>query len=175
MRSSRWTPPGGVGSSRPQRAARIVRLLHKPARERRGYVAGLLVSTLTLLVLGLAVLLQSPTRQFAADRLPAQISTASSVADRIAESAPPPLAESTQPAAEHKPVPPTTASVDTMHAEESTRVKPEGPTLSASSRDRGGSVQRARPNSPKATSSYHRYPRAAARMFEVPWLPSTYE
>lgn len=200
MRSSSWTPPRGsfscadedctvdanllvalngrcghVGPSRPQRAARIVRLVRKPTCERRGYIAGLFVSTLTLAVLGLAVLFQTATRQFVAEPVPAQISTANPIADRTVESASLPLAEPTQTAVENKPEPPVTASVNTDHSEDITEAKPERPALPASSRDRGASIQRGRSNSPRATSSYHRYPRAAAKMFEVPWLPSNYE
>jgi hypothetical protein len=169
---------GHVGRSRPQRAARIVRLVHKPTCERRGYggyIAGLFVSTLTLAVLGLAVLFQTATRQFAAEPVPAQMSTANPIADRTVESASLPLAEPTQTAAENKPESPVTASVNTDNSEDITGVKPERPALHVSSRDRGASIQRGRSNSPRATSSYHRYPRAAAKMFEVPWLPSNYD
>jgi hypothetical protein len=203
MRNSSWTPPRGsfscadkeytvdasllvalngrcghVRPSRPQRAARIVRLVHKPTCERRGYrgyIAGLFVSTLTLAVLGLAVLFQTATRQLSAEPVPTQISTANPNADRAVESALLPLAEPAQAAAENAPEPPVTASVSTDHSEDVTGVKPERPALPASSRNRGVSIQRGRSSSPRATSSYHRYPRAAAKMFEVPWLPSSYE
>jgi hypothetical protein len=151
-------------------------LVHKPTCERRGYrgyIAGLLVSTLTLAVLGLAVLFQTATRQFAAEPVPAQISTTNPVVDRTVQSTSLPLAEPTQ-TSENKPEPPAKASVNSDQ-EDITGVKPERPALSVSSRDRGASIQRGRSNSPRATSSYHRYPRAAAKMFEVPWLPSNYE
>jgi hypothetical protein len=100
---------GHVGPSRPQRAARIVRLVHKPTcelRGYRGYIAGLFVSTLTLAVLGLAVLFQTATRQFAAEPVPAQISTANPIVDRTVQSASLPLADPTQTAAENRPEPP---------------------------------------------------------------------
>jgi hypothetical protein len=173
-------PCGHVGTSRPQRAARIVRSVPKPTCERRGYrqyrgyIAGLFVSTLTLAVLGLAVLFQTATRQFAADPVPAQISTANPIADRTVESPSLPLAEPTQAAADSTPESPVTASVNTDHSEV-TGVKPGRSALSATSRDRGVSIQRGRSHSPTASSSYHRYPRAAAKMFEVPWLPSNYD
>jgi hypothetical protein len=165
---------GHVGRSRPQRAARIVRLVHKPTCERRGYggyIAGLFVSTLTLAVLGLAVL-STTTSRFAAVPVPAKISTAIPIVDRSVESALLPLAA--QAAAENAPEPPVTASVNTDHSEDIIG-KPGRPALPVSSRNRGASIQRGRSNSPRATSSYHQYPRAAAKMFEVPWLPSNYE
>ena len=117
-------PCGHVGTSRPQRAARIVRSVPKPTCERRGYrqyrgyIAGLFVSTLTLAVLGLAVLFQTATRQFAADPVPAKISTANPIADRTVESPSLPLAEPTQAAADSTPKSPVTASVNTDHSED---------------------------------------------------------
>jgi hypothetical protein len=148
-------------------------MVQKPMSERQGYqgyIAGLFVSTLALAVLGLAVH-STTTSRFAALPVPAKISTAIPIVDRSVESALLPLAEPAQAAAET----PVTASVNTDHSEDIIGVKPERPALPVSSRDRGASIQRGRSNSPRATSSYHQYPRAAAKMFEVPWLPSNYE
>jgi hypothetical protein len=174
VRTSSRTPPRGVAPSRPQRAARIVRLAHKPTCKRQGYIAGLFVGTLALAVLGLAVL-STTTSRFAAVPVPAKISTAIPIVDRSVESALLPLAEPAQTAAETQPEPPITASVNTDHSEDIIGVKPERSALPVSSRNRGASIQRGRSNSPRATSNYHQYPRAAAKMFEVPWLPSNYE
>ena len=145
--------------------------------ERQGYqeyIAGLFVSTVVLAVLGLSVL-STTTSRFAAVPVPARISTAIPTMDRSVESALLPLAEPTEAVAEITSQPPVTASVNIAHSDDITGVKPERPALPVTSRDRGASIQRGRSHSPRATSSYHRYPRAAAKMFEVPWLPSNYE
>jgi len=166
------------GRERPRRTARIVRLARKPTRE-GGYLAGMLACGLSLAVLGLAG--SCPTcntdhsNHHDAKLVAAPIIAA--VPSPPLERASPAIAEEpTQTvAAESKPEPPVTASVNTRPSEHIGSVEPERPAPQTNSRQRRTSIQQDRTKARSMSNNYHRYPRSAAKMFEVPWQPFEYE
>ena len=167
------------GRERPRRTARIVRLARKPTRE-GGYLAGMLACGLSLAVLGLAG--SCPT----CNTDHSNHHDAKLVAAPIIAAVPGPPLERASPAvadekptqtvaAESKPEPPVTASVNTRPSEHIGSVEPERPAPQTNSRQRRTSIQQDRTKARSMSNNYHRYPRSAAKMFEVPWQPFEYE
>ena len=168
------------GRQRPRRTARIVRLARKPTRE-GGYLAGMLACGLSLAVLGLAGSCPTCNTDHSNRHLDVRLVAtpiSAGVPSPALERAPPAVAdeEPTQTvAAESKPEPPVTASVNTRPSEHISSVEPERTPPRSTSRQRRTSIQQDRTKARSMSNDYHRYPRSAAKMFEMPWQPFEYE
>ena len=158
---------------RPRRTARIVRLARKPTRE-GGYLAGMLACGLSLAVLGLAGSCPTCNTDHSNRHLDVRL-----VAAPISAGVPSPALERASPAvadaAESKPEPPVTASVNTRPSAHISSVEPERSAPRSNSRQRRTSIQQDRTKARSMSNDYHRYPRSAAKMFEMPWQPFEYE
>ena len=168
------------GRERPRRAARIVRLARKSTRE-GGYLAGMLACGLSLAVLGLAGSCPTCNTDHSNRHLDAKL-----VAAPISAAVPSPMLERASPAvadeepkqtvaAERKPEPPVTATVNARPPEPISSVEPVRPAPRSNSRQRRTSIQQDRTKARSMSNDYHRYPRSAAKMFEMPWQPFEYD